>query len=101
LLSTAGPPDWHPAPPAVRAKCAEAAAYCRARGADLGKLALQFSIANEAIPTHIVGTASPDRILQNIRESEEPIDEELLVAVLAILAPIHDVTWPSGRPENN
>jgi L-galactose dehydrogenase len=101
LLSAAGPPDWHPAPPEVRAKCAEAAAYCRARGADLGKLALQFSVANEGIPTHIVGTASPDRILQNIRESEEPIDEELLAAVQGILAPIHDVTWPSGRPENN
>jgi L-galactose dehydrogenase len=101
LLSAAGPPDWHPAPPEVRAKCAEAAAYCRARGADLGKLALQFSVANKGIPTHIVGTASPDRILQNIRESEEPIDEELLAAVQGILAPIHDVTWPSGRPENN
>ena len=74
---------------------------CRERGADLGKLALQFSVANEDIPTHIVGTASPKRILQNIREIEEPIDGELLAEVQRILAPIHDVTWLSGRPENN
>ena len=101
LLSSDGPPDWHPAPEAVRQKCAEAARLCRERGADFGKLALQFSVANEAIPTHIVGTASPKRILQNIREAEEAIDEQLLADVQAILAPIHNVTWPSGRSENN
>ena len=101
LLSNDGPPDWHPAPAEVRRKCAEAAAYCREHGGDLGKLALQFSVANVDLPTHIVGTANPQRILQNIREIEEPLDEELLAAVQAILAPIHNVTWPSGRPENN
>ncbi|MEA3189331.1 MAG: hypothetical protein QOD99_3161, partial [Chthoniobacter sp.] len=45
--------------------------------------------------------ASPDRILQNIREVEEPLDEALLAGVLEILKPIHNVTWTSGRPENN
>ncbi|MDQ3813882.1 MAG: aldo/keto reductase [Armatimonadota bacterium] len=101
LLSDQGPPDWHPAPAEVKAKCAEAARYCRERGGDMGKLALQFSVANPDIHTNIVGTASPQRILQNIREIEEPLDEELLAGVLEILEPIHNVTWPSGRPENN
>ena len=101
LLSAEGPPDWHPSPEEVRARCAEAARYCREHGGDLGKLALQFSVANPEIPTHIVGTASPRRILQNIREIEEPLDETMLLAVQKILAPIHDVTWPSGRAENN
>ena len=100
LLSADGPPDWHPAPAEVRARCAEAARYCREHGGDLGKLALQFSVANASIPTHIVGTANPKRILQNIHEIEESLDESLLAAVQAILAPIHNVTWPSGRPEN-
>ena len=101
LLSADGPPDWHPAPAEVRARCAEAARYCQEHGGDLGKLALQFSVSHPDIPTHIVGTASPRRILQNVREIEEPLDESLLAAVRAILAPIHNVTWPSGRPENN
>ena len=101
LLSLEGPPPWHPAPAAVRARCAEAAAYCRDQGTDLGKLALQFSVANADIPTHIVGAADPARVLQNIREIEEPIDENLLAGVQAILAPIHNVTWPSGRSENH
>ncbi len=101
LLSDEGPPKWHPAPAEVREKCAEAARYCRERGADIGKLALQFSVANPAIHTNIVGTANPNRILQNIREMEEPLDEELLHGVLELLRPIHNRTWASGRPENN
>ncbi|MGB8354005.1 MAG: aldo/keto reductase [Chthoniobacteraceae bacterium] len=101
LLSDEGPPDWHPASAELKAKCAEAAAFCRERGSNIGKLALQFSVANPGIPTNIVGTANPARILQNIREIEEPLDGELLAGVLEILKPVHNVTWSSGRPENN
>lgn len=101
LLSDDGPPAWHPAPAALRAKCSEAAALCRARGASLGRLALQFALANPALPTHIVGTASPARMLENLRDAAAPPDEELLREVLAVLAPVHNLTWPSGRPENN
>jgi L-galactose dehydrogenase len=101
LLSNEGPPAWHPAPAALREKCAEAAALCQARGSDLGKLALQFSLANPAIPTHIVGTADPNRVLQNLRDIAEPLDAALLADVQKILAPVHNLTWPSGRKENN
>ncbi len=101
LLSDEGPPDWHPAPAELKQKSAEAAAFCRERGASLGKLALQFSVANPDIPTNIVGSANPKRILQNIREIEEPLDQELLTSVMEILKPVHNLTWPSGRAENN
>jgi L-galactose dehydrogenase len=101
LLSNEGPPDWHPAPAALKAKCAEAAALCKAAGADIGKLALRYSMANPDIHTHIVGTASPDRVLANIADAEAPLDQKLLAQVLQVLAPVHNLTWPSGRPENN
>lgn len=101
LLSNEGPPDWHPAPAEVKEKCAQAAQYCRERGSDIGKLALQYSVANPDVATHIVGTASSKRIVQNIRDIEEALDEELLAGVLKILKPIHNLTWPSGRAENN
>ena len=100
LLSSEGPPSWHPAPADVRARCAEAARYCESRGGDLSRLALQFSVACPDIATNVVGTASPSRILQNIRDIEEPLDQELLLGVQRILKPIQDVTWPSGLPEN-
>ena len=101
LLSNEGPPAWHPAPAALRAKCAEAAELCRARGSDIGKLALQFALANPEIHTHVVGTASPARVLQNIADAEAPLDQSLLGDVLAILKLVHNLTWASGRPENN
>ncbi len=101
LLSDEGPPAWHPAPPALRTKCAEAAALCRARGTSLGKLALQFSLANPAIHTNIVGTADPGRVQQNLRDIAEPLDHALLSDVQKILTPVHNLTWSSGRKENN
>jgi L-galactose dehydrogenase len=101
LLTQEGPPSWHPAPAAVTAKCTEAAAFCASQGADLAKVALQFSVAHPDIHTTIVGTASPDRILENIRQIQDPLDADLLAKVQEILRPIHNVTWPSGHPENN
>lgn len=101
LLSSEGPPDWHPAPAALRARCAEAAALCRSRGSDLSKLALQFAVAEPDIHTTILGTANPANVEQNLRTIEEPLDRELLAEVQAILAPVHNLRWPSGRPENN
>lgn len=101
LLSNDGPPAWHPAPEIVRSKCAEAACYCRNRGVEIGELALQYSLANSRIHTHVVGTANPKRVIENIRSAEQPLDEELLGEILRILEPIHNITWPSGRPENN
>jgi L-galactose dehydrogenase len=100
LLSNDGPPDWHPAPPVLRERCAAAAKYCRDHGADLSRLALQFSMANPDIHTHVVGTASPLRVLENIRDAAESPDPQLLARVLEILMPVHNITWPSGRPEN-
>ncbi len=101
LLTNQGAPSWHPAPLEIQQKCAEAAEYCRKHGADIGKLALQFSVSNTDIHTNIIGTASPARVLENIRAAAEPLDPELLDAVLAILRPIHNKTWFSGIPENN
>ena len=101
LLGDAGPPDWHPAPAILRERCAEAARFCRARGGDLGRLALQFAVADPAVPTNIVGAADPQRVLDNLRAIEEAPDEALLAGVLEILRPVHNLTWPSGRAENH
>ena len=101
LLSEAGPPSWHPAPSELRAKCAEAARYCREHGGDISKLALQFAVSNPHIPVTITGMATSQQVQQNLRAIEEPIDEDLLVGVLEILKPIHNLTWQSGKAENN
>jgi aryl-alcohol dehydrogenase-like predicted oxidoreductase len=101
LLSRHGPRQWHPAPEVIRAACREADAHCRARGADLAELAIQFACSEPRIATVICGTASPAEIEANVRAVERPIDEQLLAAVRNILLPIRGRTWIPGRPENN
>lgn len=101
LLTEVGPPDWHPAPQAVKDACARAAAHCKKRGSDIAKRALQWSLQNENIATTLVGMASEEVVRTNVRWTDEPLDETLLAEVREILAPVHNVTWPSGRPENN
>lgn len=101
LLTHNGPPKWHLAPTSLKQACAQAAAYCQGRGADLTRLAIQFAVANPDFATTLVGSTSPEQVTNNIQWAEEPIDQELLAGVAEILAPVHNQTWPSGRPENN
>lgn len=101
LLSTRPVADWHPAPEELKRFCKLAAAHCAAKGEDLAKLAVQFSVANEQIPTTLVSTGSVVNITNNIAWTDEPMNEELLQEVLEILQPIHNLTWPSGRTEYN
>ncbi|OWA37621.1 aldo/keto reductase [Saccharibacillus sp. O16] len=97
LLSDRQVPDWHPADEEVRAVCTRAAAYCRERGEEIAKLAVQFSTADERIPTTLVSTANPDNIIRNVRWTEEPMNQELLAGVEEILKPIQGRSWASGH----
>jgi L-galactose dehydrogenase len=101
LLSNRGTPAWHPAPEQVKETCARAAAHCRVKVASIEKLAVQYSLTRPEITTTIVGSADPKNMELNIQWASEPIDKQLLEEVLAILKPVHNVTWTSGREENN
>lgn len=101
LLTNAPLPPWHKSTPEVRETCRCAAEHCRQAGSDIAKLALQFSVANEAMTTCVTGSANPDRVRQWARWIEEPIDQQLLQDVQEILRPIHNWFYIEGRPENN
>ncbi|HEX4055147.1 MAG TPA: aldo/keto reductase [Tepidisphaeraceae bacterium] len=101
LLSNRGTPSWHPAPEEVKETCARAAAHCRVRGASIEKLAVQFSLTNPDIATTVVGSANPKNMERNIAWADEAVDQAMLQEVLTILKPVHNVTWASGRGENN
>jgi len=53
LLTNNGPPSWHPATEELKALCARAGAYCAARGVELGKLSVYWSIYNQEQPVAI------------------------------------------------
>ena len=100
LLTERGVPEWHPAPPAMIAGCRRAVEFCRSRGVDIVKLAVQFSVSHPGIATTLVGTASAANIEKNIRYAEEPIDYGLMAEILAILKPIKNHNFTRGLPEN-
>ena len=101
LLTHAGPPAWHPAPPALRAACAAAADYCAQRGADLADLALQYALSLSDIDSTIIGLASVEEVRRAAACAGRVPDPALLTGVQALLAPVAGLTWLTGRPENN
>lgn len=101
LLSGAKLADWHPASPALRKACLEAAAYCTANGLNLPKLAIQFAVGHPEIPTTLVSTANPNNISRNIAYALEEPDQEAIRNVRRILEPVQRLSWISGNPEYN
>lgn len=99
-LTGRGPASWHPAPPSVLERCKAAAALCRARGADIARLAVQFAVTTGGFASTVVGASSAREVRQTVRWVAEPLDEELLAAVEECLAPVRDQGWVNGRPEN-
>jgi L-galactose dehydrogenase len=99
-LTARGAPPWHPAAPQVLAQCARAAAVCRERGADLARLALQFSVATGTSTATVVGSANAAEVRRNAAWISEPLDEDLLREVDATIFPVRDQGWVNGRPEN-
>lgn len=99
-LTDRGAPPWHPGPPAFQEACAQAARLCAERGTDIAKLALQFALALPGVASTLIGSADPANMERNVAWAEEPMDHDLLAEVEEVLAPVRDLSWPNGRPEN-
>ena len=76
LLTSRGPPDWHPAHDYIKDACREANDYCLSKEIDISKLAMHFTLANEDIPTTLVSTASLRRAKSNIAAINEELTPE-------------------------
>lgn len=100
LLTQRGAPGWHPASPAIIAGCKRAVDFCRERGIDIVKPAVQFACSHPGIATTLVGTADPDNIRKNIAYVEEPMDEQLIAEIQQVLAPVMNANFTRGRAEH-
>ncbi len=101
LLTNAPLPAWLKEPEPVKAAARQAAAHCAARGIDIARLALQFSLAHPDITTTIAGSANPDNIRSWAKWASEPLDETLLREVLEIFQPVKNIGHTEGLPKNN
>ena len=97
LLSQRGTPDWHPAPASLKEACAKAAAYCQEKGYPIEKLAIQYSTSlNPRIATTLFSSANPQNVLKNIDYVNQPIDEQLVKEVKAIIGDQMRVRWKNS-----
>ena len=93
LLTERGAPEWHPATKPLQDLCKKAAGYCKLKGKSIEQLAIKYSVSNPRIATTLFSTTRPEAVLKNIHWANEPLDEDLLREVQAILEPRFRDTW--------
>ncbi|MEM6632776.1 MAG: aldo/keto reductase [Bacteroidota bacterium] len=96
LLTSKGPASWHPVKEEDMHVFEDAVAYCRKHGMPIEKLAMQYSVHHESIPTTLVSTANSKEILQNITWVSEELDWDLVDEVQEILEPVMNKDWIVG-----
>lgn len=101
LLSETGPPEWHPAPEAVKNAARQVVELCRSRGASAPRLALQFAVRHPYVASTFVGISSVEEARQNIEAIRENPDAVLLQEIEKIAAPVHGMMWITGLPDNH
>jgi L-galactose dehydrogenase len=99
VLTNGAPPAWHPGAPQVFQAAALAAAYCRERGYELSSIALRFCLEHAYAAPVLSGMGTVAEVERNLRAVEESVPEDVVAGVRAILAPVHNATWQSGKPE--
>lgn len=107
LLTSRGPPSWHPAnhQPHIIDACNKANAYCLENGCDISKLAMFFTLANQDIPTTLVTSANPGRMASNIAtvhetpsENEAAVLEHILREFFPWRGEYAKATWVGVEP---
>ncbi|MFB0711496.1 aldo/keto reductase [Buttiauxella noackiae] len=96
LLTRGGAPTWHPAHEDVQNACRAVSALCDLEGVNISQVALQFALttaAEQGIATTVIGTASKENMLDNVRWCEQPLDAALLQKIDELIAPVLNIGW--------
>ena len=100
MLTDQGPQPWHPAAERIKAVAREAAAHCRAQGASLAGLAIQFAVQNPHVDCTLLGPRTEAELLSSLPLLNSAPDPALLAAVQAIIEPAVNLSWQTGRTEH-
>jgi aryl-alcohol dehydrogenase-like predicted oxidoreductase len=61
---------------------------------------MRFALQNEQVATTLVGMSKVRHVDRNLTAIGQPPDPDLLAEVQAIFAPVLNVVWEEGLPEN-
>ncbi|KAJ8688040.1 hypothetical protein QAD02_023835 [Eretmocerus hayati] len=102
LLTSRGPPDWHPATNEAKTQCKKAGECCKENNVELAKLALWHSLQSSDITTHLVGMQNlreldinMDVVLHGINETEKRVLDEV---VKKYLSKVSTKDWEGVEP---
>jgi L-galactose dehydrogenase len=98
LLGDRPIPDWHPAPPGVRAAADEVRRICARHRVNPGTLALRICLDLEPVASTFVGISSEAEVEAACASLDWVAPPALLEQVRAAIAPVHNAVWPSGLP---
>ena len=66
----------------------------------ISELALRFCLDHPYVSSTLIGMSTTRQVETSLKLLQSSTDKELLAQVEAILAPVFNYVWPSGRPEN-
>ena len=101
ILTTQGPQPWHPAQPEIKQAGQQIVQLCQDRGVDPATLAIWFTLQKPEIASTLVGMKTRAELESNLKALTFQPDPDLLRAVNAVAAPVVNLIWPSGLPEND
>jgi len=101
ILSDATVPEWHNAPKEMIAVQPALLNICKNYGVRLSDVAMRYAMNHPDIATTIVGMNTLNNIQQNLSAVDFKIPAGILEEMAAVIAPIKNLMWFEGRPENN
>ncbi len=101
LLTETGAPEWHRSPQPVLDMGPRIAALCRGHGVDVADVAMRFALDYPHIATTIVGMSKLRHVESNVKALDFEIPAGLLDKIAALVAPVKNMMWFEGNPENN
>jgi L-galactose dehydrogenase len=101
MLTREGPTTKHPASVAVKQAGAKVVARLLAAGLDPAAAAVQFSLTHEYSASMLVGMSTVQEVRANLAALELQIPPDVLAGIDALVEPVKNTLWHSGRPEND
>ena len=73
LWTPQGPPEWHPASPAVKHLCQSGVDLCKSEGVNPVRLAMHFALRSQDISTHLFSTTRLSELRENLECIVQPL----------------------------
>ena len=101
VLSSEGPPEWHPGGDDIKETGRKVIELCDTRGANASQVSLRFALDHPTLTSTLCGMKTRAQVDQNLAILDMQNDPTLLAEIADLVAPVKNRTWPEGLPENN